>query len=122
MSYLKISKLKEGYLYSINARNAHFGIWNPKINAFEISRHKFGRNFVFEEYHIDCEAWNTATPLQEIEKSPFMSKDFKKRKDLYCEKEEKILEYLNKFEEQKMKENEETMKMTIDQFKRSGWK
>jgi|WetSurSiteA1Bulk_404760.scaffolds.fasta_scaffold00918_6 hypothetical protein len=126
MSYLKISELKEGYLYKIKARNAHFGIWNPKVNAFEISRHKFGNNFVFKEYHIDCQDYNTATPLKEIEKSPFTLEDFKLviQKDKEGEefsgylKEKEILDYLNKFEEQKLKEIEEERKLAIEEFKR----
>lgn len=117
--YLKINELKEGYLYSIQARNGHFGIWNSKIDAFEISRHKLGKNFVFEEYHIDCPAWATAMPLREIEKSPFTNEDFDRGEDLYSKKEEEILTYLNNFEEQKMKELEEWRNKTIDEFKRN---
>ena len=88
--YIKIKDLKGGYLYHIDARNASYGIWNPERNSFLISRVKFGSNFIFEEHHWDCPSFATAKPLEEIEKSPFDMDN--------CETEDKLLEYLNKFE------------------------
>jgi hypothetical protein len=75
-NYLKMDELKDGYLYKIIARNASYGIWKADTKGFIISRIKCGDNYVFEEYHYDCEAFATAQPLEEIEKSPFDTKDF----------------------------------------------
>ena len=86
-----MEELKDGYLYEIIARNASYGIWRSDKQAFIISRIKFGSNFTFEEHHFDCPAWATAQPLKEIEESPFKVEDL--------EKEKEVLEYLNKFED-----------------------
>jgi len=122
--HLKINELKDGYLYSIDARNAGFGIWNSKKESFIISRFKFGTNFIFEEYHVDCPAFATAMPLKELEKSPFSSEDFEMvlRKNEEGEmmqyiKEEEMLKYLNKFEEQKIREETLWRQKMIDSFK-----
>ena len=48
--YLKMDELKDGYLYTIIARNALYGIWRADEQAFLISRIKFGDNFLFKEY------------------------------------------------------------------------
>ncbi len=105
MKYLKIDQLKDDYLYKIRARNANYGIWISQRKSFIISRVKFGNNFLFEEYHWDCEAFATVQPLEEIEKSQFKSEDInivnfvEGGKEYWgYSKEEEILEYLNKFE------------------------
>ena len=97
--------LKDGYLYKIIARNASYGIWRAETQGFTISRIKFGSNFVFEEHHYDCEAFATAQPLEEIEKSPFNTEDFVHDypvidgvKYFQFRNEAAVLEYLNKFE------------------------
>ena len=105
MIYLKIPELKDGYTYRVSARNASFGIWRKSKNSFIISRWKFGANYIFEEYHYDTGApFGTVNPLEEIEKSPFVpEKDTEKiftDTHFYIEKEDEILEYLNKFEEE----------------------
>ena len=105
VEYLKIDQLKAGYLYKIIARNANYGIWLPQKKSFIISRVKFGENYLFEEYHWDCEAFATVKPLEEIEKSPFnadkINIEYSKKGDVkvfgYPNK-KAILEYLNKFE------------------------
>ena len=103
-NYLKMDQLKAGYLYKIDARNASYGIWLPQRKSFVISRIKFGDNFLFEEHHCDCEAFATACPLAEIEKSPFDSAKInivmhknENKKYFGYELEDEILEYLNKF-------------------------
>ena len=103
--YIKMKDLKDGYLYKIIARNAQYGIWRAKTKGFTISRIKFRDNFMFEEHHYDCEAFPTAQPIEEIEKSPFNTDDFDM---IYIEKdgikyfghkdEGIVIEYLNKFE------------------------
>jgi hypothetical protein len=104
-NYIKIEDLKGGYLYKIKARNAEYGIWIPEKKSFAISRIKFGSNFIFEEYHWDCEAFATARPVEEIERSSFDPKDIKiilfeknGKKYFKYKNEKNLLEYLNKFE------------------------
>ncbi len=76
MSYLSIDRCREGHLYRILARNGLVGIFRrnnePKFNAiFLLPRNKFGRDYVFPEYHWDCgEPFGTAKPLEELEKVP----------------------------------------------------
>ena len=86
MEYLKPRELKDGYLYRILARNADYGVWLEDKGTFLISRFKFGDNFLFEEVHYDLsESFGTAKPLMEVEKCPLNLDD------------DKLLEYLNKF-------------------------
>lgn len=93
--YLRRPELKDGWLYRIRARNADLGIWFAKNDSFVISRLKFGNNFLFEEYHWDCESFATVKPLRELEKSPFdPSADFAIIGITYP-KEAEGLEYLN---------------------------
>ena len=104
--YLKVEKLKDGFLYYIDARNADFGIWNPEKNSFFISRVKFGHNFVFEEIHYDKdETFGTVKPLKEIEESPFKSEDIKLEVTTdyigYTHSDD-LLNYLNRFEGTKL--------------------
>jgi len=113
--YLSADDLKVGYVYRIQARNALCGIWLGEEGGFgfAISRTKFSDNFIFVEYHWDCEAFATTKPFEEIEKSPYMPGDFKyetficdgtegfswiKKGSKYTmiPKSEEILEYLNK--------------------------
>lgn len=69
--WLRVKELKEGYLYRISARSAKLGIWRPKAHGFEISRFKFGANYLFVEIHWDLSRnHGTAKPLTEIEKAP----------------------------------------------------
>lgn len=102
--YIKIPDLKDGYLYRILARNAGLGIWFKEQNAFTISRHKFGDNFLFEEYHWDNESFATAKPIEELEESPFQpSRDFVYMADvktgsMFRLMEEEALKYLNEAE------------------------
>ena len=107
--YLEMNQLKAGYLYEIKARNASYGIWLPQRKSFVISRVKFGDNFLFEENHYDSEAFATAKPIKEIEKSPFDADDIditelKGRHGDYMgyPNEDEILEYLNKFKNNKV--------------------
>jgi hypothetical protein len=90
---MKEEELKDGYLYEIDARNASIGIWDEKRKTFFISRTKFYDNFLFDENHVSCPDFGTATPIREIEKSPFTMNI-----DLY-EIERHVLKYLNSFED-----------------------
>jgi hypothetical protein len=97
--YIKMDQLQPFGLYEIHARNATYGIWIPEYKGFAISRIKFGSNFVFVEYHWDCEAYNTAAPLKFIEQSPFTADDLVYKKgSVNLPREEEILKYLNRLE------------------------
>jgi len=107
MNYLRLSELKDGYLYRIRARNGAFGIWIETRNAFILSRTKFDSNYPFEEYHYDTGApFGTVKPLEEIERSPFNTAELKieswvaedGRRVAGYKKDIEILVYLNKFE------------------------
>ena len=99
--YIKVPDLKDGFLYRILARNAGYGIWFEEQNAFTISRHKFGSNFLFEEYHWDNESFATAKPIEELEETPFQpSRDFVLMEDvktgrMFRLRGEEALAYLN---------------------------
>lgn len=91
-NYLKINELKEGYLYRIRARNAKFGIWIKEVKGFIISRHKFGYNYLFIEYHYDTgPPFGTVFPIEEIEKVPIYIP-----RDWFKEDNNDLLKYLNK--------------------------
>lgn len=84
-------KLKDGYLYRIEARNSEFGIYDDKEKGFHIARYdswtgdcyKFIENTVGYEYEIH----QTAMAIEEIEKAP----DFKDEKE--------FLKYMKEIEE-----------------------
>lgn len=74
--YISLDNCKDGWLYSIAARNATLGIYRAKESGFEIRRFKMGHVSRFIEYHWDMEdydpRWDTRTvkPIEEIEKAP----------------------------------------------------
>lgn len=82
---LTIDTIKDGYLYYVHARNGGVGIAINGGTAFEISRNKFGSNFIDTEDHYDHER-GTVWPFLEIEKTPLFV-DYKEK-----------LDYLNKHE------------------------
>jgi hypothetical protein len=104
--YIKMDALIPYGLYKIEARNASYGIWLPMEAGFAISRIKFGDNFIFVEYHWDCPSFATAKPINLIEQSPFIGKDFdyvektNSRGEMYHDwrKHHEVIEYLNRFE------------------------
>ena len=66
-------------MYLIDARNAFIGIYSKKEKAFTISRHKFGRNYLFDEYHWDIGApFGTVHPLKEVGQAPKFKSDNRK--------------------------------------------
>lgn len=79
--WIKLKDCKDGYLYLIHARNSHIGIFKKKTSGFIISRIK-GNNFLFEEYHWECEEFATVKPIRLLEKVPKLS-------------DEKLLQWLN---------------------------
>jgi len=92
MEYLKPKELRNGHLYLISARNARIGIWCKELGGFVISRHKFGDNFVFVEYHWDLGGqFGTVKPIQHLEKAPFNPAIFL----FWLSDERQVLTYLN---------------------------
>jgi hypothetical protein len=106
MDYIKIPDLKNLGLYEIEARNGKYGIWIAKENGFFLSRHKFGDNFMFMEYHWDFPEWATAMPIRFIEQSPFEESDFDFVEKINSQgytykdwrKHHEVITYLNKLE------------------------
>jgi hypothetical protein len=104
--YIKISDLKDLALYERHARNGNYGIWIAENRGFFLSRHKFGDNFMFMEFHWDCPAWATAKPIRLIEQSPFEKSDFEYVEKVNSKGEKyhdwkshhEVVAYLNKFE------------------------
>lgn len=94
---IKLEDLKDGCVYKIRARNAHYGIWYSKAKAFLISREKFGDIYLFYEVHRDTNnKYGTAAPVEEIEKAPF--EDLPLFKDILGTRREDILSYLREKE------------------------
>lgn len=94
---IKLEDLKDGYVYEIKSRNAHYGIWYNGIKAFLISREKFGDIYLFYEFYKDMEnKYGTAFPINEIEKVPFES--LPTYKDIFEVKRVDIISYLREKE------------------------
>lgn len=75
MEYIALEKCIDGHLYKINARNGIFGIFVKGEgkkhvqgnDAFKLSRHKFGSNFIEHEFHWDTgEPFGTVKPLEDL--------------------------------------------------------
>jgi hypothetical protein len=103
LSYIKVKKLKEGWLYCIDARNAEYGIWFKSEQGFVIRRKKFNAIYTFTEIHWDLSKdFGTVKPLLELEKSPFTMKDLEYKEEkgnkIHRVKEEEILTWLEKKE------------------------
>ena len=64
--YLRMEQLKDRHVYRINSRNLAFGAYNVKTNGFCGIREKFGRYYIFEEYHWDNESFATVQPQEDL--------------------------------------------------------
>jgi len=94
---IKVEDLKDGYVYKIKARNAHYGIWYAEARAFLISREKFGDIYLFYEVHKDADnIYGTAVPIEEMGVTPF--KELPLFKDILGSKRDDILSYLREKE------------------------
>lgn len=56
--YLTIEECKHGHLYKINSRNLKWGVFNASVKGFIGIREKFGRRYLFTEFH-----WDTGPPF-----------------------------------------------------------
>ena len=81
-SYIPMDECKDGWLYSIAARNAVLGIYRESKIGFEIRREKFRDIFSFIEYHwdigtvkIEMMMFGTVKPIEEIEEAPVLGSE-----------------------------------------------
>ena len=86
--WIPINKCRDGFLYSIAARNSTLGIYRAGKQYFEIRRQKGDEIYRFSgEYHWDWQGGEiifknkmlgTAKPIEEIEQAPAFGseKDF----------------------------------------------
>jgi len=96
--FISLQDCKHNWLYLIDARNAHLGIFNKHTKGFIILRTKGRARYLFTEYHWNNgEPFGTVKPLEEIEDSKFeITENFKEfspdDKELY----EKVFRYLDR--------------------------
>lgn len=68
---IPLEQCEDGWLYHIDARNGQVGVYIAKLRGFNLSRHKFGDNFIDFEYHWDTGApHGTAHALRKLEIPP----------------------------------------------------
>jgi hypothetical protein len=81
--WIPLSQCQDGFLYSIQARNSHIGIYKESNQSFTISRTKIDRNYLFDEFHwdkynSDSQSYGTVKPFRIIEKAPDFNNDGEK--------------------------------------------
>jgi hypothetical protein len=65
--YVAIEACKNRSVYRLKSRNLPCGVWRSEVNGFIGIREKFGRRYLFTEFHWDTGApYGTAFPLDEI--------------------------------------------------------
>jgi hypothetical protein len=68
---ISLNECKNGFLYQIKSRNLSFGIFTIKNKGFVGIREKFGREYLFTEYHYETgPPFGTVTPIKEFESVP----------------------------------------------------
>lgn len=66
-AYLRMEQCRDGYCYLLDSRNLNLGVYAEKHKAFFGIRHKFGNEFIDNEFHWDTGApYGTACPIEEI--------------------------------------------------------
>jgi len=66
MDYLKMGQCERGVVYRIHSRNLAIGVYDGK-GGFVGLREKFGRTYLFTEFHHDTGApYGTVHPLEKI--------------------------------------------------------
>jgi hypothetical protein len=69
--YLPLEQCQDGHVYQIRARNGIVGIFNKARSSFALNREKFGRVYLFDEYHWDTgEPHGTAKPFKDLGPAP----------------------------------------------------
>ena len=70
-TYIPLSECKDSCLYRIDARNFSLGVFSEASNGFVGIRVKFGRRYLFTEYHWDTgESFGTVKPIEVVEELP----------------------------------------------------
>lgn len=88
-SYIPLSECKHGALYRIFSRNLSLGVFNEAAQGFIGIREKFGRYYLFTEYHWDTGApFGTVHPKELLEMVP---DDIPSTEDVMVEATEEIL-------------------------------
>jgi hypothetical protein len=63
--YLKLEELEIGGIYALHSRNLPFGVWNG--DGFVGIRNKFGRFYLFQEFHADNGGiYGTVFPMERM--------------------------------------------------------
>lgn len=55
-----------GHVYRLHSRNLSVGAWHSEQVGFSGIREKFGRRYIFMEYHWDHTSFPTARPLEDL--------------------------------------------------------
>jgi len=63
--YLSLAECKNNFLYYIDARNAHIGIFRSDRKSFDMIWNSFGELYIGEEDHWDYNK-GTVKPIQEL--------------------------------------------------------
>ena len=64
--YLRKEQCIHRHVYRIKSRNLAFGAYNEQTGGFNGIRTKFGRKYIFEEYHWDNLSFATVQPQEDI--------------------------------------------------------
>ncbi len=90
--YIVLDECEDGYLYSIDARNASIGVFRVATSGFIIPRNKFGHDYLFEEYHWDTgPPFGTVRPREKLERVP---RELAGRYDVRTDEGGALLKYL----------------------------
>lgn len=90
-TWIPLEECIDGHLYHIDARNGIFGVFvkgegkkhEAGNDAFKLSRHKFGSNFIDQEFHWDTgEPFGTAKPIEDLGIAPTFENDEEMKKFL----------------------------------------
>lgn len=57
---------QDRHLYRLRSRNLLMGVWDAPTQGFLGLRTKWGRVFVFKEYHYENEHYATAVPYEDL--------------------------------------------------------
>jgi hypothetical protein len=69
-AYITLDQCRQGMAYKLQSRNLAVGVYDGN-EGFTGIREKFGRRYLFTEYHSDQgEPFGTAYPLEELELCP----------------------------------------------------
>lgn len=93
--YIAVADCKRGHLYRVRSRNLAFGLFVPeKENGFIGIREKFGRLYLFTEYHWDNGApFGTVRPVEDLGLIEDPTIPFEERGPTTCQHCGELVEY-----------------------------